>query len=206
MGNCQNNKLNYKLNINASAKNGYVLECNFNLIKSDYDGIMVLDKKKSLNYYNDNDVRNNINKKNKKILVLLNVRDGVLDMSALSLVHTLFLISPKNIININMISHIHTLYLTFCKDIIDINELSNIKKLRLSDCPNIKNINGLTNVIDLKIGCGNCKDIGSLRQIKKLTIYQKVYGIQFLINLEEFTVSTDNPEYCKKILKKIMAS
>jgi hypothetical protein len=204
MDNIWEQEFSYKLNINSR---GQKFEYTLNLLKSNFNGITLLDKKKSLEYYNDNDVRDNINKNNEKILVVLNSYDTVFDMSVLNSVHVLFLINPKNIKNMSALNRINILHLSFCKDIIDINELSNVKKLRLTGCPNINNIDRLINVSDLKMGCGSNRDIGSLRQIKKLTIHEKIYGIQFMTNLEEFIVRVGvNTEggsgHHKEILKK----
>ena len=113
-----------------------------------------LNKKYSLEYYNNEEFRNiihnSIKNPNKQISLNLSECKKITDVSALGNVHNLNLSDCNNIIDVSALGNVHTLDLSGCK-ITDISALGRVHTLDLSHCKNITDVSALGKVHTLNL-------------------------------------------------------
>jgi hypothetical protein len=129
------------------------------------DYIIELSREQSIKYHEDENFREDINSRYKKISLDLNYNRKIKNANTLKQVYKLCMYNCKSITCINSLKLINELNLKRCKNITDVNNLRSLNILNLYDCKKIK-------------------DVGNLRNLKELTINREVYGIEFLKKLK----------------------
>ena len=89
----------------------------------------------------------------------------IIDVSALTNVHTLNLSWCAWITDVSALKNVHTLYLSYCTGIIDVSALTNVHTLDLRWCTEVTDVSALTNVHTLCLNeCTGITDVSALGQ------------------------------------------
>ena len=165
--------------------------------------IINLNTQKSEQYLTCNNFRNKINTLKCKLntkLILNHSRITILEFNVL----------------VRTINSIHILTLNECYELRDVSAFTSIHTLHLQYCENIKDISMLTSNNTLEINyhlkkirkikrSQKTRDVGNLREIKKLTINTDMDGVHLLYKLEELIIYKlhSNPDISVKMKRRI---
>lgn len=114
---------------------------------------------------------------------------NIIDKNIFNNIHALNLSSCNYIIDVSMLGSIHTLDLSNCKKIVDVSNLGSVHALSLDSCINVKDISMLTKTKILNLSnMPKIKDVGHLKNLEKLFVNTKMYGIHLLSNLQTLQI------------------
>ena len=152
--------------------------------------IKMLTREESLKYYNDNEYREEINVKYKKVLINFFLNQNIVDMKPLGSVHTLELSCCDNIVDVSALGSVHTTpclsknstklrqamlaSTTSCTSRSEsgVTRVGSVHTLNLSKCKNIKDVSALGSVLKLDLSdCQNIIDVSALGSVHELNLH-----------------------------------